>query len=170
GHVRSLALALSSPPRRERLERATEVDSGLLVNLLADLVPPDEPRLSLRVEPRLGRALPGVESIDQVEAGPRDRSFWLILFGLECVQDEAQALIEGEPGGAHVAAERCSLLRRRVEREAERRLSSHARHPESAITNVAVATTPTYDASVFSYRVATRRKPFSRPNHLSITL
>jgi hypothetical protein len=79
----SLALALSSPPRRERLERATEVDGGLLVDLLADLVPPDEPGLSLRVEPRLGRALPSVESIDQVEAGPRDRSFWLILFGLE---------------------------------------------------------------------------------------
>jgi predicted nucleic acid-binding protein len=134
-------LAFASPESRDRLERSTEIDRGFLEDLLADLVTPNESRRLLFVDAGFGRPLSAVEGVDQIEAGPGDTCFGLLLFCSERVQNQAQALIERKPRRSHVTVERCCLLWRRIEREAERRLSRHARHLGSATTNAAFATT-----------------------------
>ncbi len=141
GHVRALALAFTAPKARDRFERSPEIDRGFLEDLLANLVTPAEPRLARFVGARLRRTLPAVEGVDQVETGPGHRRVGLLLLGVERAQHQAQALVEGESRRSDVAAQRCPLLRRRIEREAESRLPRHADHPESATTNAAVATT-----------------------------
>src|SRR5690606_12585500 len=163
GKPRRLSLALSFAAGGEALERAPQIDCGLLEHLLANLCPPDQPGPGF-ITPCSFRPLPCVEGIDEIEAGPGNfgglGALARLSLRLECVHYQAQALIERKASGAHVPAERLLLLPAGQQREAEGGVTAHASHPDKARSEAPSATNPRYDRSVLSYLVAILRNCF----------
>src|SRR5690606_7973723 len=154
GKPRRLSLPLSFATGGEPFQRSPQIDCGLFEHLLAHLCPPDQPGPGFFITPCSFRALPRIEGIDEIEAGPRDLGWLGVLARLslrfERIHHQAQALVERKARGAHVPAKRLLLLPAGHQREAEGGVPAHAPQPDRVSSEAPSATNPRYDRSVLS--------------------
>src|SRR5690606_2787751 len=127
----------------EALQPPPEIDRRLLEDLLQDLTAPGEARVAALVDTGGGGALPAVEGVDEIEAGPRHANVGIRLPGLQTILHDSKRLVEAEPRRPGVSPQVLLLRSGRLQREAHRRVAFQRAHPDSSSSETANASNET---------------------------